>query len=158
MSDRDSFPDSITLEFLNASGQPVRLMDLGPAFLQGNGLPATDTVSPFRIAILKRCSKAGNAFYDYSQNAVPLPDGLSTYLRVEGVVIPMGRIRPSQSGHPTRDGSAQIVIGGVVYTVTAYLTEGRTPFYVKVIAHRTPERRGSIAKAQLAPKGGRIIV
>jgi hypothetical protein len=102
-------------------------------------------------------SKAGNAYYEYSQTGVPLPDGLSTYLRLEKVVIPMGRIRPSQAGHPTREGLAEIVVGAAVYKVTAYLTEGNQPFYVKVIAHKKPRSPQTKPKSRVAPRGGRII-
>lgn len=157
MGNAGEAPESITLEFLTASGQPVRLIDLGQAFLTANGIDAANATSPFRVAIVRKKSKAGNAFYDYSQNSIPLPDGLSTFLKLEGAVIPMGRTRPSQKGYPTREGTAQVMIGGVLSTVTAYITQSRVPFFVKVLAHKTPDRSANMAKAQLAPKGGRII-
>ena len=73
MGNTDKAPDQITVEFLHASGEPVRLMDLGPAFLDENGIPATTAALPFRVAVSRKSSKAGNAFYDYAQNGVPSP-------------------------------------------------------------------------------------
>jgi hypothetical protein len=69
----------------------------------------------------------------------------------------MGKTRPSKHGYPTREGVAEIIVGGVLYKVTAYLTESRSPFFVKVIAHKKPDSGGNIAKAQAAPKGGVIF-
>lgn len=157
MSNGQRPPDSIAVEFLHASGEPVRLADLGPEFMAANGIAPGNAALPFRIAVARKSSKAGNAFYDYAQNGVPFPDGLSTFVRVERAIVPMGRTRPSQKGYPTREGNAQIVVAGMLYTVTVYLTESRTPFYVKVIAHKTPNRGSNIAKAQLAPRGGTIV-
>lgn len=157
MGKTDRAPDHVTVEFLQAGGGPVRLADLGPEFMAANGILPGKAASAFRVAVEKKQSKAGNAFYDYAQNGVPLPDGLSTFVRVEGTIVPMGRTRPSQKGYPTREGNAQVIVGGVVYTLTAYLTEGRTPFYIKVHAHKTPDRGANITKAQRAPRGGRIV-
>jgi hypothetical protein len=112
-------PQSLMLEFLRSTCEPVRLLDLSAEFLTQQRVPTEKLPSPFRIAIGRKQSKAGNAFYEYSQNSLPLPDGLSSWLRIEGVVIPMGRIRPSQTGHPTREGTARIVVGGILYVVTA---------------------------------------
>lgn len=57
----NNLPDFITIEFLDTSGSPVRLIDLGSAFLSANGITTIDPVSPFRIAVSKQKSKAGNA-------------------------------------------------------------------------------------------------
>jgi hypothetical protein len=132
------------------------LIDLDAQFLSSNGIVAPHPYVPFRVAIERKTSKAGNAFYEYSQNSVPLPDGLATYLKLEGAIVPMGQTRPSNSGYPT-EGSAQIVVGGVIYLVTAYVTESRSPYYVKVVAHKLPDKAANIAKAQRAPRGGTII-
>lgn len=157
MGKTDSAPDHIIVEFLQADGEAVRYADLGPEFMDGNNLPPDTAPRPFRVEVKKQISKAGNAFYDYSQNGVPLPDGLSTFIRVEGAIVPMGRTRPSKSGYPTREGNAQVIVGGVVYTLTVYMTESRTPYYVKVLAHKTPDRGANVKKAQMAPRGGRIV-
>lgn len=156
MSTAQQTPAQITVEFLSASGEPLRLIDLGADFIGTSGVGADSAEKPFRVALFKQKSKAGNAFYDYSQNAVPLPDGLSTFIRVEGTIIPMGKIRPSQKGYPTREGTAQVLVGGMLYTVIVYLTESRSPFFIKVIAHKTPSR-GRGQRGQNAPKGGALL-
>ena len=88
---------------------------------------------------------------------MPFPDGFSTYIRVEGAIVPLGRIHPSQNGYPTREGTTEVIVGGVVYKVTVYLTEAKTPFYVKLIAHKKPEAGAGIVRAQRAPRGGTIL-
>ena len=150
-------PDKITVEFLQANGNPVLLGDLGTAFLIANGVSSQKISSPFRIGIQQKPSKAGNPFYEYTQSSVALPDGLSTFVRVEGVIVPMGRTRPSQNGYPTRDGFAQVVIGGIVYKVTVIITEGKSPFWIKVLAHKVPDNKAALEKARAVPKGGSII-
>ncbi len=81
-----------------------------------------------------------------------------TFIRVEGAVVPMGKTHPSKKGYPTREGVANVIVGGVVYKVTAYITEGKSPFYVKVVAHKKPEASGEgLKKAQKKPRGGSII-
>jgi hypothetical protein len=153
-------PEQIVVDFLGSSGTPVRLLDLGAEFLSSmNIVDKRQAERPFRVAVERKQSKAGNAYYEYSQNAVPLPDGLSTMIKIEGVVIPMGRIHPSNNGYPTRDGVTQIMVGNVPYKVTAYLTEGKTPFYVKVIAHKMPATADTnLAKARSAPRGGQLLL
>jgi len=152
-----SAPEKITVEFLNAQGEPLKISDLGSDFMTTNGLDEAHADQDFKIGIVKRDSKAGNAFYDYSQNGVPLPDGLSTFIKVEGTIVPLGRVRPSKNGYPTREGTTQAIIGKVLYKVTVYLTEAKTPYYIKVIAHKKPESTG-IRKAQRTPRGGKIII
>ncbi len=105
MSDFDSAPESVLIDFLHPNMGAIALSELGQAFLAMVGLTSV-TDRPFRIAAEKKVSKAGNAYYEYSQTRVPLPDGLDTFCRMEGVVIPMGKIKPSKSGgNPTREGS-----------------------------------------------------
>jgi hypothetical protein len=151
-------PDKITVEFLRANGEPVHLGDLGSAFLAASGVSPSNSVLPFRVSVQKKTSKADNAYYDYNQNGVPLPDGLATFIRVSGSIVPMGRTRPSKNNYPTREGEAQAMIGGTMYTVTVYITESSSPFYVKVVAHKTPDRSANVKKAQLAPRGGNIEI
>lgn len=157
MGNQSTAPSQILVEFIRASGEEVRLIDLGTAFSSTFNVGQNNPNKPFRIAVTRRSSKAGNAFYDYAQNGVPLPDGLATYIRVEGAIVPMGKIRPSQKGYPTREGTTQIIVGGVVYKVTAYLTESRNPYFVKVIAHKQPNGEANVKRAQNAPRGGTII-
>ncbi|MFN8176411.1 MAG: hypothetical protein U0167_00630 [bacterium] len=159
MSRTPNAPDKITVEFLDSSLASIHLIDLGPDFLHANGIDNVTPDRPFKVAVERKTSKAGNAYYEYSQNGVPLPTGLATFLRVEGAVVPFGKARPSKSGHPTKEGMTEIVVGGVLYKVIAYLTEGKTPFYVKVVAHKKPSTPDeSLRKAQMSPRGGEIIL
>lgn len=156
MGNQNNAPSHILVEFIRASGEEVRLIDLGADFLSDYKIEPDNLTKPFRIAVTKQPSRAGNAYYDYSQNAVPLPDGLATFIRVEGAIVPMGKIRPSKKGYPTREGTTQVIVAGTVYKVTAYLTESRSPYYIKVIAHKQPGQ-DSVRKAQNAPRGGSIV-
>jgi len=152
-----SAPSHILVEFLNPQGQPLNILDLGSDFMTANAIDLSYGNQPLQIEIEKHVSKVGNAFYEYSQNGVPFPDEFSTFVRVEGTIVPFGRIHPSKNGYPTREGSTQAIIGGVLYKVTVYLTETKTPYYIKVIAHKKPESTG-ITKAQLSPRGGRMVI
>lgn len=153
-----SIPNDVLLEFLNSNGEPVRLIDLGSEFLDQMQIPPSRYGSSFRVQIEKKTSKAGNDYYNYYQNGVPLPDGLNTFLKLDGTVIPMGKTRPSQSGFPTREGHTQVLIGTTVYKVTAYLTEGKSPYWIKVVAHKAPDTEANLKKAQSAPRGGQILL
>lgn len=157
MSNWETAPDNIVLDFLTAAGTPINLFDLDSSFINALGLsPVLGGSKPFRIAIQKKQSKAGNAYYEYWQNGVPLPDGLMTFLRVEGVVIPMGKTHPSKSNnYPTREGSATISVGNDSYEVTAYLTEGKQPYYVRIIAHK--KSSATNRATQVKPRGGTIL-
>ena len=101
-------PDKIFVEFLQANGEPVKLGDLGPAFLAANNIPHSSSVLPFRVGVKKKMSQGGNAYYDYSQNGVTLPDGLASFVRVAGTIVPMGRNRPSKNNYPTREGKRKL--------------------------------------------------
>lgn len=157
MGDWDSAPTSILVEFLNAAGSALQLSNLGAAFITDLGLdPSSLSNKPFRVAVDKKQSKAGNAYYEYWQNGLPLPDGLGTNFRIQGMPINMGSVRPSKSnGYPTREGQAKIVIDGETYEVTLYLTEGKHPFYVKLIAHKMSSVKKG--KPQIKPTGGNIV-
>lgn len=157
MGDWESAPKNIIVEFLNAAGSPINIKDLGTQFIVGLGLEESSIINkPFRIGIDKKLSKAGNAYYDYWQNGVPLPDGLATNFRVQGMPITFGKVRPSKSnGYPTREGHANIVIDGDTYEITAYLTESKHPFYVKIIAHKISSVK--LGKPQIKPAGGTIL-
>lgn len=157
MSNWETAPDTIVLDFLSAAGTPINLFELDSSFIHALGLtPAFRGNKPFRVAIQKKQSKAGNAYYEYWQNGVPLPDGLMTLLKVEGVVIPMGKTHPSKSNnYPTKEGVATIRVGNDSYEVTAYLTEGKQPYYVKIIAHRRSS--ATTRTGQVKPRGGTIL-
>ena len=157
MSDWLLAPDYVVVDLLNADASPVTHGDLNPEFLQSLGINHVIPDKPFRVAVDKKMSKAGNAYYEYTQNHIPLPNGLQSFVRIEGVVIAMGKIKPSKtSKNPTREGEAIIVIGSQLYDVTAYLTETKSGFYVKVISYikKSPGTSSSAPKTQ---KGTRVI-
>ncbi len=157
MGDWNSAPESILVEFLNAAGSAIQISQLGTAFITDLGLDSsTASNKPFRVAVDKKQSKAGNAYYEYWQNGLPLPDGLATNFRVQGMPINMTSVRPSKSnGYPTREGQGKIIIDGETYEVTLYLTEGKHPFYVKVIAHKMSSVK--MGKPKIKPTGGNIV-
>jgi hypothetical protein len=71
------------------------------------------------------------------QSGIHLPDGLNTHLRLDGKTISMSAIgRSKNSKNAGRKGVAEIVIDGSVYKVTAYLKEGKKPYYVEVVARK----------------------
>ena len=156
MGNYDNAPDHILVEFFRATGGEVLLGDLGTKFLSELKIEGDSLEKPFRIAVHKQKSKAGNAYYDYSQNSLLLPDGLMTLMRIENAIVPMGGITPSQKGNPTRDGMIHILVGGTVYEVTVYITESKNPYYVKVIAKK-PKKMVGITQSQSIPKGGSIV-
>lgn len=145
MSDWDAAPDSIVIDFLTSAGTPVMLAALGESFLEAMNLKNVPSDKPFRVQVLKKKSTADNAYYDYSQNNVALPDGLQTLIRAEGVVLPMGSTKPSKSGLPTRTGKATIMVGTQQYNVTAYITKSRRPYYIKVVANKKAVARAVTA-------------
>ncbi len=150
--------EKLVLEFLYPSGQPIGLLDLGLEFLEKVGVDPTTAERPFQIGIDRKKSKAGNWFYEYSQNSVPLPSGMETYLRLENTLIPMGGVHPAKkTGNPTREGAAEILVGATPYLVKAYMTQGKSPYWVKVVAHKRPDTAKNLAKARATPKGGSIL-
>ena len=107
----------------------------------------------FRVEVDARRSKAGNVYFEFQQAAVPLPHGLDTSVRVEGATLDGSDVRPSQSGHPTREFRGGVSLSGTSYVVTAFITQGKRPYWVKVHAHKgTSAPRAEPGK----PQGGRI--
>ena len=153
MGNYSSMPDSILVEFFHPSGEEVKLIELGKIFLSNLNIGLGSGQKPFNIAVQKRSSSKNNAYYNYVQNAVPLPDGLQTTLKVENVPIPFGEICNSQKSNPQRSGIAYIQLGNAVYEVTAYITQTKNPFYIHVIA----KKAAKILALQTTPKGGVIV-
>jgi hypothetical protein len=152
MGNWNTAPDSLLVEFLTSAGSAIYNKDFNQTFINDLALDPSKT---FRVAISKKQSKTGNAYYDYWQNAIPFPDGLETNLRVQGALIDMGKMRPSVNGHPTREGKITIKIEEDTYEVTVYLTEGKHPYYVKIIAHKMSSIR--LGKPTLKPSGGSFV-
>jgi hypothetical protein len=149
-------PFFLLVEFLRPNGEPLRLEELGAAFVKAQGIAPGDGRRPFRVALEVKKSRLGNSFFQYEQHGVPFPDGLNTQVRVGGVAVQMGDERPSLRGFPTREGGAPVTVGGMPYTTTVFITKGRTPYYVRVVVHKAPgAARGSTSKK---PKGGQIVV
>lgn len=155
---KERAPESILAEFFNSSDDPVTLGHFDADFLKENGLETYDKGRPFRISISKQISKAGNAFYDYVHFGIPLPEGLTTLVRIEGVFIPMNQKGVSKGGNPFRSGKADIVIGGILYEARAYISKGKTPYYVKIHAHKKPTfNADALKKGRHRPRGGQIV-
>jgi hypothetical protein len=153
MGEGPSYDSTILVEFVAPDGTAVTLNDLGVEFLEAHGIPMAQWERPFRIEVEARRSKAGNVFFEYQQASVPLPHGLDTRLRVEGRELDPSEVRPSQSGHPTRRLMGVTNVSGLPYTITAYVTQGKKPYWIKVHAQkgaRTPQSDVG------APQGGRI--
>jgi hypothetical protein len=144
-----SLPQTIVVEFRRADGTPLKLFDLGMDFLEANGLPMAVWERSFRVEVDARVSKGGSTFYAYEQNGVPLPDGLDTGIRVADQEVTLAPERPSQSGNPSRTGQTEVKIGSSVYLAKAYLSKGKHPYWVKVVAHKKA--------THTAPRGGRIL-
>ena len=150
MIDSDKVPEFVVVDFFREDVTPVTQGDLGITFLQLLGITSIDNGKPFKVAVEKKLSKAKNAYYEFSQTRIPFPDGLDTLLRIEGVVIPMGKVHPSKtSRNPTREGEALIVIGNQLYAVTAYLTETKAGYYIKLIAHIKSSSKTSVRASQV---------
>lgn len=147
--------ESLLIEFLRKDGQPLQLIDLGLDYVGSLGLPVANANRPFRVEAAAKTSKKGNAYFDYSQARVPLPDGLDTRMRVGGVELVFGTVRESQKGNPLREGTTVVTLGEIPYDVTAYLTRTGESFWVKVHAHKAT---GRVREAPGAPiSGGRIV-
>lgn len=129
----DSAPETILLEFLDEDFDPIELADLGEDFLDFLGIDEDDSYRPFRIAIENKIRQAGNIYYHYSQNEIPLPSALDTHFKVENTFIRMGKIGKSKRNkNPMRESENEIVICNKKYIVKVYISETNNPYYVKV--------------------------
>ena len=144
-------PENIQLEFLHPDGRAILFRELGTVFLTANTIPPEKLDSPTRVAISSKLSQAGNTFYDFSMQGLLLPDKINTLLRLEGNLLPFGTTEKSKSGNPTRKSRVDIIIGGQLYVVEGYLTEGKSGYYVKVLAHKKP------SPPTPKPRGGTFI-
>lgn len=156
----DSAPEVLIVEFLNPSGNFLVYSDLGTEFCMNFGINNAEQLKkPFQISIAKKSSKAGNAYYEYSQQSVPLPDGLSTLLRINGFLIPMGAQAASKtSGNLQRSGNVEMDLNNDTYRLTCYITKSKAPFFVKITVIKKPNSSGNLEKARKTPKGGSFVV
>ena len=91
-----------------------------------------------------------HTFFDHSQNGLPLPDGLDSKLVLHSVELPWDPVHASKAGHSTRSASAVIVLDGSKYVAKAYISQGKSPFWIKVVAHKQLSTTGK-------PRGGRLV-
>jgi len=145
----------LLIEYLRKNGEPLLLAELGVDFLKVLGLPMAQAQRPFRVEATPKVSKAGNTYYDYIQQSVPLPDGLETRMRVGGVEVTFGPERESQKGNPTREGNTVVALGDTPYEVTVYLSRSKQPYWVKVHAHKASGSKRSAPGGPIS--GGRIV-
>ncbi|WP_339096285.1 hypothetical protein WDJ50_03055 [Deinococcus sp. VB142] len=144
-------PENIQLEFLRPDGTALTFRELSDEFCRTNGIEGDRKDSPVRVAIASKTSQAGNIFYDFSMNGMPLPDGLNTILRLEGNILSFGPEAKSKNGNPTRKARADILVGGQLYISEGYLTQGKNGYYVKAVAHKKPSPPAP------KPRGGSFI-
>ena len=155
MSAYKSAQEHIVVELLRPDATALKYNDLGFEFLEENKI--TNKNMPFKVSVEKKKSKEGNVYYDYSQQSLLLPDGLSTLVRVENCIVSVGQIYKSKSGNPTKKGIVEISLNEIPYRITTYITESKNPYFVKVIAHKKPDNIKNLSKSILSPKGGSFI-
>ena len=108
----DKAPHYIMVDFLRPTGEAVCLTDLGVAFMKAQAIPPGNGPLAFRIAVEKKISKAGNAFYDITH---PVRRELQRLLRLrpERHSIPRWPVDHGQGGGRNRsDGDASSVTKG----------------------------------------------
>ncbi len=140
-------PDSITVEFLHPNGEPIKCKELSKEFIAEFKIPTTSEDKPFQIIVKKKYAKqTGNLYYDGSLDCIPFPDGLDTLIKIEGTPIPMSKIHQSGSGNNQRKGEQHLQLTSFTYEATIFLTQSKSPFFIKVHAHKSPDHSGQIQK------------
>ncbi len=122
------------------SGRPIPCEDLGLDFMQANGLEGHPN-EPFNVTVNAQTSKAGNAYYAWDLNGIPLPDGLITQIQVNGVALTEGLVGESKKGNPMRKDTGNIHVSDIPYLVSSHIVKTRKGYWVKVVAHKTSGRR-----------------
>jgi hypothetical protein len=156
----DVAPEDLLVEFLNPAGNNLNYSDLGAEFCKDFGIEKPAQLEkPFKISIAKKPSKSGNAYYEYSQQSVPFPDGLSTLLRINGFLIPMGTPAASKtSGNLQRSGKLEMVLKDDVYRITSYITKSKNPFFIKITVIKKPNTSANLHKGRKTPRGGSLVL
>jgi len=138
----EDVPDTLLLEFGSPTETPILYRELGDDWLDKEGIPSPMRQRPLRVAIEKKWSQAGNPFFSFEQTSLPLPDGLMTRLWLDNEEIPFGAVGKSKRrGNPQRSASFERELGGIAYDFTAFLTEGRSGYYVKLHGNKRPGGR-----------------
>jgi hypothetical protein len=153
-------PKTLRIELMHPDGKPVRIREIGTDAMAALGISAGAADKPLVMEAEAQISKAGNTYYDFWQNALPLPDQLDTRIKVDGNEIPLGPAHDSRRGNPTRRGNLLMDVSGVPCDVDAYLTISPKPMYIKVVVRkaRSPRTSGDIPTVEIAPRGGRISI
>ena len=128
--------EPMLVEFLHPDETPVMLLDMGFSWLESQKVPMERWERSFRIELSPLLSRGGNTIYELSMPSTPLPDGLDTRLRIQGVVVGFDEERLSQSGNPTRPAREKVYVGADPYNVIVYLTKPDKPYHVKITATR----------------------
>lgn len=153
MTDEMELPSTIVAEFFRSPGEPIFMKELGEQYLEEMGYPLSRRENPLKIALEQDISNAGNIYYRYMQNAVPLPTGMDSLVKIEGVFIPLNRSGFSDKQYPFREGKGEIFVGKKIYVAKAYISKTRNPFYIKIVAHKKPDGSHLLKK----PRGGEFL-
>ncbi len=153
-----SMPDALKIELLHPDGSAVLLRELGAEAMAALGISSQAGDRPLIMEVEAQISKAGNTYYDFWQNALPLPDQLDTRIKVDGNEVRFGPAHNSRRGNPTRRGTLRMDVAGVPCDVDTYLTVSPKPMYLKVVVRkaRGPKPSADIPAGEIAPRGGRI--
>jgi len=143
-------PSTVVAEFFRSPGEPIFMRELGDQYLEEVDYPPSKRDNPLRIAVEQNISKAGNIYYKYMQNGVPLPTGLDSLVKIEGVFIPLNRSGFSDKQYPFREGNGEIFVGKKIYTAKVYISKTKSPFYIAIVAHKKPDGAHLLKK----PRGG----
>jgi len=133
---------AVSATLTSPSGRPLTYADLGDDFFRRLG-PSESPDTPVRFELEAGQSKAGNTYYSWDLNGIPLPDGFATGVKLLGSDIPLSVPRESKNGNMMADGRANVMIHGELYVAHAVIVRTRKPYWVKVIAHVRPGRRKS---------------
>lgn len=139
--------------FHHPSGDAVTWGELDPEFLRASGIGPSSWDRPVRVELVAQRSKRGNTFFSYEQGRLPLPDGLETEIRLDGVALEADEVGESKRGNPTRRHHGTLTIDGTPYDAVGYVAKSRSPYWVKVHVQKAVGRRGSVAE----PRGGRFV-
>lgn len=149
--------NGLYLEILNKSGIPIKYADLGEKFLEDNNLEGLKINNDIKIRLDEQESKAGNIYYTFSQNGLPLPDGLDTIFKINDILLPLSPTKPSKKGYHASACKKVINFNNVDYIADIYISKSMMPYYIKVHLHKKPDTTEAIRKAQMKPKGGSFI-
>ncbi len=141
------------LSFHHPSGEAVTWGEFDPAFLKINKIGPSSWDQPVRVQLVAQQSKRGNTYFCYEQGELPLPDGLETELHLDATPLEANQVGQSKRGNATRRYSGTFLIGGIPYEVVGYVTESRSPYWVKVHVQKLAKGWGSAGQ----PHGGRFV-